>query len=85
MLDENALKSFAETWSDDVLTGDISEQLSCTELESLLAIFRMVDREDVAAEWIRAHVDGSSECEGHGADVDTRMDDETFDAYYLGE
>lgn len=55
---------FLALWNEH-LADDIAEELTCSEVESLAAIFREFGREDLAGAWITTHARGDDEGDAH--------------------
>lgn len=60
-----AVTAFVDLWAEIGLISQISEGITCSEVDALARLFEVTGRPQGALAWLRAHVAADVECEGH--------------------
>ncbi|MGB4779637.1 hypothetical protein [Microbacterium sp.] len=61
----NSIQRFIDIWRDPALAAEVARQLTCDEVDALVALFSVVGRADLADTWIEAHSPGDDDGDAH--------------------
>ncbi|MCX5182590.1 hypothetical protein [Streptomyces sp. NBC_00268] len=62
-----AAQEFAAKWRSAATAAETAPALSCSEIDALARLFRVVGVPDAADEWTSEHIASETECHGHPA------------------
>lgn len=70
-VDADAVRTFRETWADNMLADELATKLTCSELEALAGLFTAFGEPAIAENWRAFHAEGDYPGDLHYNDPDS--------------